>query len=383
MSDGGISGGGMSGGGMTASTPGGSGAAAGESSVPIEQVPQALAEAYCTIAQRCEQGLSINGFVMPGEDCVLLTKKRLELNGLELLATAVSAGRIAYHPELMQACQDAITGQECQDTTERDLPACEAAISGSAALGEPCQLSEECQGSLICDTRVACPGTCAARYSEGVRCSVDAECADGLGCDSYSGTCRKAVDVGETCEGEGNLTCLPGLFCAKKVADALALHRPPGTCAPISRGQPGGTPACDSMQGLLCGGKELQGPGPCVLESLEDDSATWTCDDGPGDTCGLALPEQCPLGQYCPVDYDALDRGVFTATCTPLPSPRQPCAYRPILETLLPSCAPYARCDSAGTCNELGEVGARCDDDEQCYTGYCSRFQCARDHACP
>ena len=375
----------MAGGGMTANTSGGSGAVAGQASalVPIEQVSEALADAYCTLRQRCEQGLSTNGFVMAGEDCVLLTKKRLELNGLELLAAAVSAGRIEYHPELMQACHDAITSQECQDTIERDLPACEAAITGSAALGEPCKLSEECQGSLICDTRASCPGTCAERYGEGVRCSVDAECADGLGCDPYGGACHKAVNVGETCEGDADLPCLPGLFCAKEVEEALTMHRPVGTCADIARGQPGGTPACDPLQGLLCGVEEGQGPGHCVLESLVEDNATWVCDDGPGDTCGLALPEQCPDGQFCPIQYEALERGELTATCTPLPLPGAPCAYRPLLPTILPWCAPYARCDSSGTCRELGEVGALCEDDEHCYTGYCTGFQCARIHACP
>ena len=372
-------------GGMTASAPGGSGAVAGQASapVPIEQVPATLAEAYCTLAGRCEHGLSTDGFVMTGEDCVLLTKKRLELNGLELLAAAVSAGRIEYHPELMQACHDAIAAQECQGTTERDLPACEAAITGSAALGEPCKLSEECQGSLICETRASCPGTCAERYGEGMRCSVDAECADGLRCDPYSGACHRAVNVGEACEGDSDLPCLPGLFCAKGVEEALTMHRPAGTCAYISRGQPGGTPACDSLQGLLCGTKELQVPEHCVLESLVEDSATWACDDGLGDTCGLAIPEQCPDGQYCPVDSDALARGVFTATCTPLPLPGEPCAHRPLLGTLLPWCAPYARCDTGGTCKALGEVGAFCEDDDQCYTGYCASFQCARSHACP
>ncbi len=374
----------MAGGGMTANAAGGSGAVAGQASalVPIEQVSETLAEAYCTLRQRCEQGLSTNGFVMAGEDCVLLTKKRLELNGLERLAAAVSAGRIEYHPELMQACHDAITAEECRDTTVRDLPACEAAITGSAALGEPCNLSEECQGSLICDTHVSCPGTCRERYGEGVRCSVDADCADGFGCDFYSGACQKTVDVGEACEGGPDLQCLPGLFCAKEVEEALTMNRPAGTCAYISRGQPGGTPACDLLQGLLCGITEVQGPARCVLESLVEDTATWACDDGLGDTCGLALPEQCPDGQYCPVDYDALDRGVFKATCTPLPLPGEPCAYRPLLGTILPTCAPYARCDNR-TCKELGEVGAFCSDDEQCYTGYCARSQCARIHACP
>ena len=372
----------MAGGGMGANVPGGSGASAGQANamVPIEQVPEVLAEAYCTLRQRCEQGLSTNGFVMAGEDCVLLTKKRLELNGLELLAAAVSAGRIEYHPELMQACHDAITAQECQDTIQRDLPACEAAITGGAALGEPCKLSEECEGSLICDTHVSCPGTCAERYGEGVRCSVDADCADGFGCDFYSGACKKTVNVGEACEGASNLQCLPGMFCAKDVEEVLTMNRPAGTCADISRGQPART--CDPLRGLLCGANELQDPGRCVLESLAESSAAWACVDGLGDTCGLALPEQCPDGQYCPVDYDALDRGVLTATCTRLPLPGEPCASRPLLPTILPWCAPYARCDNR-ICRELGEVGASCSDDEQCYTGFCARSQCARIHACP
>lgn len=278
----------------------------------------------------------------------------------------------------MQACHDAIATQACQDTIQRDLPACEAAITGSAALGEPCKLSEECQGSLICDTRGLCPGTCRERYGEGVRCSVDADCADGLRCDFYSGACKNTVNVGEVCEGDTNLQCLPGMFCAKEVEDALTINRPPGTCAYITREQP----ACDPLQGRLCGANDLRDPAHCVLESLAEGSAAWACVDGLGDTCGLALPEQCPHGQYCPIDHNELDTGIFTATCTPLPSPGQPCAYRAVLPTILPSCAPYARCHNR-TCEELGELGAFCSDDEQCYTGFCDRSQCARIHACP
>lgn len=374
----------MAGGGMTMNAAGGDGGVAGQASapVPLEQVPEVLAEAYCTLRQRCEGELSTNSFLMPGEDCVLLTKKRLELNGLEQLAAAVSAGRIEYHPERMQACHDAITAQECQDTANGDLPACEAAITGSAALGDSCTLSEECQGSLICDTHLGCPGTCAERYGEDVRCSVDADCADGFGCDFYSGACQKSVNVGEACEGNAHLQCLPGVFCAKEVEEVLRLNRPGGTCAAIARGQPAGN--CDPLRGLLCGAGELQDPEHCVLESLVEGSATWTCEDGLGDTCGLALPEQCPEGQYCPIDYDALDRGVLTASCTPLPSAGEPCVRRPLLVVLLPECAPYARCANM-TCIELGEVGAFCSDDEQCYTGYCEtgRGQCARMNACP
>jgi hypothetical protein len=119
-----------------------------------------------------------------------------------------------------------------------------------------------------------------------------------------------------------------------------------------------------------------------MLQSLTEGSATWACGAAQGDTCRLALPEQCPDGQYCPVDYNGLARGVSTATCRALPVPGEPCAYRPLLGTILAQCAPYARCDN-GRCNALGEVGAFCDDDEQCYTGYCASFQCARSHTCP
>jgi hypothetical protein len=334
------------------------------------------------VAARCEGEFTITGLVMPGEDCVTLTKKRLELNGLELLAAAVSEGRIAYHPELMQACSDAITRPECKDTVERDLPECEAAITGSAALGEPCELSEECQGSLICDVRASCPGKCAERYAAGVRCGVDEECANGLRCEFYSGACQPAVDVGEPCEGTGNLPCLPGLFCAKQVTDALTMNRPAGICAYIAHGPRGGTPACDPLQGLLCSNEELGAPRHCVLESLADDSATWTCAPM-AEMCGLALPEQCPDGEFCPIASSDLDMGTLTAACTPLPGPREHCAYRPLLPTILPSCAPYARCDETGTCQELGDVGAFCSDDEQCSTAFCDRGQCARTHACP
>jgi len=370
---------------MSANTNGGGGAVAeGTTPIPVEQVPARLAGAYCTLAGRCERGFSTSGFVMPGENCVELTRKRLELNGLELLAAAVNAGRVEYHPELMQGCLDAITALECKDSVQRDMPACEAALTGSAALGEPCRLNEECEGSLICDTRASCPGTCVERYTDGMRCSVDDECADGLRCDPYSAACHEAVGVGEACEGDTDRPCLPGLFCAKSVEQALTMHRPAGTCAYISHGLPGGSPTCSPLVGLLCGEEDFVGGGRCVLDSLVQNSATWECDRSWNpDTCGLAFPEQCLDGYYCPVDDDAIDSGMLRATCEPLPQPGARCADRPLLPTLLPSCAPYARCESGGTCIELGELGAHCDDDEQCYTGFCDRFECVRAHACP
>ena len=361
------------------------GAAAGQASteVPLDSVSETLAQAYCTLEARCQQGYSTTGFVMPGEDCVMLTKQRLELNGLELLAGAVAAGRVEYHGELMQACSDAIKAPNCSDTIERELPECEAAITGTLALGEPCVLSEECKGSLLCDTRTACPGRCAERYAEGEACSVDDDCADGLMCEPYTGSCAKPVRAGEACEGEDDHPCLPGLYCAKTVTEALTMHRPAGTCMYISHGVRMGTPACDALQGLLCNTEDLNPVGPCVLETLVGDTTTWSC-NGPAATgCTLALPDDCGAGQFCPLDAKAIETGVLTSTCKPLPKPGEPCARRPLLSTILPECAPYARCDTSSTCHELGKIGAHCDDNEQCLTGFCADFQCARAHACP
>ena len=89
------------------------------------------------------------------------------------------------------------------------------------------------------------------------------------------------------------------------------------------------------------------------------------------------------FGPERPIDDNAIGHQTFAATCQSLPAPGERCNYQPILVSISPSCAPYARCDTGSMCRPLGEVDAFCDDDEQCYTGFCDRSRCARAHACP
>ena len=354
---------------------GGSSAAAGNPSsggVALGDLPEAYADAYCAVLARCE-GVFYD-LITAYEDCSRVTAERLRQAGLDALSQAVDEGRVEYHPEKVPACLDAVRTRACDELDVRGLAECEAAVTGNAAEGEPCELNEECAGSLMCETGEKCPGTCVERYTAGIACTADDDCADGLVCSTVTRHCVAPAQTGEPCEGGVEAQCEAGLFCGG--ADAEKMQ--PGTCAPLSAvtlGKLG--QACDPAGGKLCASGLS-----CVLAGMNGDALTWECQTkaASGGSCGAGLPEDCPDGEYCPLLFEIF-QGTFSSTCVPLPKAGESCATRP-LDAIMPRCEPYARCGADLKCIALRDLGQSCTSDAVCYSGRCANGACEPAHAC-
>jgi hypothetical protein len=341
--------------------------------VPLADMPEAYAGAYCALLERC--GGVLFDLTMAYEDCETLTAERIRQDGFDALSSAVGDGRVEYHADLVPACIEAVEHRPCEQLNERDIAACNAAVDGTVPEGGDCTLSEECEGSLICETGDACPGTCVERYSAGIACAVDDECADGLVCSEATARCVEPTAEGEACGGGVEAQCEAGLFCS---GDDKAMLKT-GECIPLSSVALGGAgDACDPTMAMLC-----EDGLSCVLTALEAGSLVWECQApaASGATCGVGIPEACPAGEYCPITLVEALLGVFEAECTPLPGVGEDCAERP-LAGILPECVAYARCDQDGRCIGLRDLGETCSRDGLCYSGHCVGGACEPGHAC-
>jgi hypothetical protein len=359
-------------GGSAGKGAGGSSGTSG-SSVPLADTPEAYASAYCALLERC--GGILWELTTAYEDCATLTAARIRQDGFDALESAVDDGSVEYHAELVPACLDAVRNRACDQLNERDIAACNTAIAGTAAEGEPCTLTEQCEGSLICETKDACPGSCVERYSAGVACAVDDECADGLVCSDATAHCVQPTAEGEPCGGGVEAQCEAGLFC---LGDDRAKMQT-GACAPLDSIELGGEgDACDPTLGTLC-----EAGLSCVLTGVEDAALVWECEApaASGAACGIGIPEACPDGQYCPINAASVALGMFEAECILLPGAGEACAKRP-LEGILPECVAYARCDQDGQCIGLRDLGESCSRDGLCYSGHCVGGACEPGHAC-
>jgi hypothetical protein len=339
--------------------------------VPLENVPERYAEAYCGVLERC------SGFffelVFPLEDCATLAAEAARQGGFSALEAAVEDGRIEYHPDKAEACFDAIEARDCADANDRDIEACEAALSGTVPEDGDCELDEECEGSLICETNAVCPGVCVKRYGPGVACLESDECADGLVCSTATAHCVAPAGEGGACEGGTEPQCDVGLLC---VGNDNSQQRP-GSCRPLDSVLfQGAGESCDPTNAELC-----EDGLACVLTGLNEElAAAWECQPiaASGGTCRLGLPEQCPAGEYCDVTLVGAAAGQ-ASECETLPAPGEPCAPRPF--GFLAACEAYARCED-GLCVALRDLGESCSSSAVCYSGYCAGGACEPPRAC-
>jgi hypothetical protein len=356
---------------------GGAGMTGGEGGAPVtgvglDELPDAYAAALCSVVERC--GGVAYDLLTAYEDCKTLTAERLRQGGLDALAAAVDAGRVQYHPELVPACIDAIEARSCADLDQRGIDACEAAVHGTVPQGGTCELNEECEGSLICEIKDACPGTCVERYTAGIPCASDDECADGLVCSQVTSHCVKPAGDGEACGGGVEAQCDAGYLCA---GDDKS-KKMPGTCVSVDSVTLGAEgDSCDPTALALC-----KSGLSCVLTGLTGSTLSWQCQapGGKGAVCGLGLPEDCASGEYCPLTLVDVAAGSFASKCIALPASGERCANRPLGG--MPECVAYARCAGDGNCINLRNLGESCDADAVCYSGHCAGGACEPANAC-
>jgi hypothetical protein len=345
---------------------------AADDDVPLSEVPDGYAKAYCSALERC-YGLLFE-LMYDREDCTTIVADSFRQGDLPSLEAAVEDGRVVYQGKLASACFEAVAERACGDLQNREIEECEAALRGTAAVGEPCELDEECEGSSICETSLACPGMCVRRYGAGVACLEDDQCADGLVCSSATAHCVAPAAEGEPCEGGIEAQCAGGLICVGQEAAEMM----PGTCVPIgevARGAAG--EACDPRAAQLCAESAS-----CVVTGITASAQTWSCRAVPesGGPCGFGLPENCPDGQYCPLTGLQILAGTVEARCAPLPAAGEACIERAL--PFLGECAAYTRCGDDGLCTPLRNLGESCDSNAVCYSGSCANGACEPARAC-
>lgn len=342
--------------------------------LPLAELPSELSKALCQAEQTCSPFFYQIGF--SNADCKDLLTAQLEQSTFAQIQIAIDAKKTNYDGLKARSCVSAVASGGCS-VLDNDLPAvCREALSGTVPTGGECDIDAECSGLARCQIDGStCPGTCAPLSSAGVACTRNDDCALGLICSSATSHCATPAAEGEQCEGGSAEQCASGLLCIgssdeKKVAGkcataAQALTQKEGESCSLDEG-----PWC--VQGLAC-----------VVDSVTP--ATYTCHDiaAAGGTCGIALPSECPTGQYCPLNFGDLVLGKLTANCAPLPIAGEACG--PALA--ISRCAGNLVCNattdaSKPVCVERRELGQSCTSDELCISVHCVAGACVPASVC-
>ena len=101
-------------------------------------------------------------------------------------------------------------------------------------------------------------------------------------------------------------------------------------------------------------------------------SAVYACEGAvaAGAACKLAVPDQCPAGQFCDVN-PAMQ--TFTSTCKPLPTDGEPCT------NFQNQCAARHECGNENPrprCHAVNRIGGECVTDSHCSSEHCSGGAC-------
>jgi hypothetical protein len=244
---------------------------------------------------------------------------------------------------------------------------CDLALEGTVADGGDCTLDMECIGPLFCKVDAACPGKCTARMPSGSTCKSSDGCQDGLACDDKLKTCVVPAKKGEACD-NNNPECTLGLFC-QHTEETL-----PGTCKEISEVLAGSEGDACTFDGASWCKEGLS----CVLENWTQAGPEAKCKTkvGTGATCGVGIPNQCPVDEHCDADVTA---GEWEGKCVPLPTDGEPCLTIEGLQ----QCANYHVCDATSkNCKAIERLDGTCNADDQCYSENCASGKCTATDAC-
>jgi hypothetical protein len=326
----------------------------------IDQVPGAIASAYCQIAQTCYG--DFYSFVYSNVDCKQLVTSQITEKDLPNWNSLISKGTVTYHGENVQACIDAIAAEGCSATSSRTPQICASAIEGTVAAGGDCSFDAECVYGNYCKSGGTCPGKCTAWESLGNACTSSDHCVSGANC--YSGTCQKPVAEGGACQG-GKADCDVGLYC-KGGTSAKS-----GTCSKLSdvfgatEGQ-----TCDLTKLSMC-----KPPASCVVDSVSGTTMVTTChaELQSGADCHLGFPDPCPSAEYCKIGTT----NAYTGTCTKLPVAGEACNTQKDAAV----CAPGLHCTKS-KCVEMQKDGGTCVTGADCYSETCTSGSCTAAAAC-
>lgn len=348
-------------------------AGCGTSTVPIDNVGDEFVGALCEEVRRCpeawgdELGLVVNLFEQGADDasCEDLLASIPQFARTPAEAEGVENGTIEYDGAQARRCVRALV-DDCIPLDLIELvEECEGVFTGTRENGQSCEATSECAPSSYCELSSACNGTCTAQVAAGAPCTTDDECRsgscefDGLGSTCVEYTLVRGAGLGEACgpvDDEGstrtNTVCTAGLYCRDTPAG--------GVCAePIAAG-------------ASCQGNEVCAAGYFCEEGS---CRTATFASTVGASCGGATYILCDatLGLACNADTD---RCVSVGDG----SVGSPCSYADDEFLAFFACDDGLYCDTDAdvpVCRARLEVGAACDSDRQCETGYCVSDLCS------
>lgn len=361
---------------LIAACGGSDGAFTAGTPIAIEALPEKLAAAFCDAQQDCSPFYFEVFF--GNRDCTAIITEQFREASFNQLQTAVDGGTVKYDAKLAEQCLAAVSEGSCA-VLDNNLPdVCRQAIAGTVATGGSCDIDGECSGLSRCEiTGGACPGKCQPRANAGVACTKDSDCALGLLCAAVTGRCAAPAAIDEACKGGTAVECAAGLVCLGNDDGEMR----EGTCKTgqnVLTGQAGET--CDLQAGPWC--KEGLS---CAIDSFENLMLNASCHAkaSSGGDCSLAIPGQCPKGEFCPISGVDLIAGNFSAKCQPLPLEGAACAP----ELSFPRCAGELVCDTTSkplepTCVKARSLGQSCTSDDLCISGHCLDEACVPESVC-
>jgi hypothetical protein len=314
-------------------------AGCGQSPPTAGDFPAGFARAVCEVQARCRN-----------QARYLEQQCEEETAGLYSgdLDKAVGRGKAVFDPRQAQACIDGMRGRGCEPAPPEINQACERAVIGMIAQGQPCDWIFECAaGRCEPASTGACPAACAAGGSEGAPCAgTPCDLRAGLRC--IGSVCSRLRAAGDSCK--SSTDCAAGLFCS--ALERCAVRGSEQASCDIDE-ECGVGLFCDlSREGGLCRKRFVQGE-PCTTGS--PDAIRFACGDG----------------LVCR-GFSFAKTGSIPGVCAPAGEPGATC----VANAQLTGCAEGLVC-AGGSCADK-TVNGPCAQDADCRDGvaYCDGTQC-------
>lgn len=295
--------------------------------------PKDIADAYkaaqCTYLVRCgyfpDQGSCLAAEIMVSSSLYTIDPN---------VEAAIYAGHVIYNGGNVKICIDAIAARTCDrtDQTHRDQPReCDAFFRGTLVGGEACYVDEECvSGRCSGDSSGTCSlGTCIGDTAPvfepaqiGENCSSLTGCVEGAYCDQLTDMCTALKSSGATCTLDGE--CAYGLGCKGTTGTR--------TCAALPAiGQACATDGVCRDDGTYCDFTADM----CKQVGLPNAQCTSTSQCSPYYPCNLTTtPGMCKqgpgIGMPCSSSNRCFDAGTYcdfnTSMCAALKADGMPCS---------------------------------------------------------